>query len=52
MNPEFDTIGKTFVQAYYARFDQKHTRSEVVQFYIVSNILDPLPVLIHLVILM
>ena len=38
MNPDFDTIGKTFVQAYYARFDQKHTRPEVVQFYIVSNI--------------
>ncbi|KAK7114324.1 nuclear transport factor 2-like [Littorina saxatilis] len=34
MNPDFDTIGKTFVQAYYARFDQKASRPEVAQFYI------------------
>lgn len=34
MNPGFDTIGKTFVQAFYQRFDLKQSRPEAVQFYI------------------
>lgn len=37
MIAEFDTIGKEFIKAYYARFDEKATRAEVAQFYTVDQ---------------
>lgn len=36
MNPNFDTIGKQFVEQYYAVFDNKDTRSQVAVMYHVS----------------
>ncbi|XP_059164444.1 nuclear transport factor 2-like [Physella acuta] len=39
MNPNFDTIGKQFVEQYYAVFDNKDTRSQVAVMYHPANAL-------------
>lgn len=37
LNPQFDEIGKGFVQAYYGMFDDVNQRSNLVSLYNVSK---------------
>jgi hypothetical protein len=37
MGEAFEAIGKTFVQAFYQRFDAKATRAQAIQFYMVRH---------------
>ncbi len=38
-NPQYDTIGKSFAQQYYAMFDNPASRGDLLRLYHVSNVI-------------
>lgn len=37
LNPQYDAIGQTFAQQYYATFDDANLRGNLINFYNVTN---------------
>ena len=46
MNPNYETIGKTFVQQYYALMDDSTQRPNVANFYSVSTTDNSFPIVL------